>query len=213
MVGLHFLRRQAARLCALAAACFSVPAFAVCGGSAGLTPGDVTFNGQLASACHGVVIGNAKAGSVDSLGWGDGWHLLGKDQDTSFASFMGVDFQLDASGHTSGNWSLLATDTNGLDGLNLPMELDLVVVLKASNRYAAYFFDDAILDGSDGGTWSVAFTNHGGQVPGLSYLGLYVRVDADGGIPAIPEAHTYALMLVGLGLVGLAARQRARRAD
>lgn len=213
MVSMRFLRRQAARACALAAAFFSLPALAVCSGGAGLTLGDVTFNGQLASACHGVVIGNAKAGSVDSLGWGDGWTLLAKDSDKSFASFMGVDFKLDASGHTSGGWSLLATDTNGLEGLNLPMELDLVVVLKASNRYAAYFFDDAVLDGSDGGTWSVAFTNHGGQVPDLSYLGLYVRIDEDGGIPAIPEAHTYALMLVGLGLVGLAARRRARRGD
>lgn len=207
----RFLRRQAAHLCALVAVFFSLPALAVCSGGSGLALSDVSFNGQFATACHGAVIGNAKADSVDSLGWGDGWTLLGKDSDKSFASFMGVDFQLDASGHKSGSWSLLSTDANGLEGLNLPMELDLVVVLKASNRYAAYFFDDAVLDGSDGGTWSIAFTNHGGQVPGLSYLGLYVRIDEDGGIPAIPEAHTYALMLVGLGLVGLAARRRARR--
>lgn len=213
MVSMRFLRRQAARACALAAAFISLPALAVCSGGAGLSLGDVSFNGESATACHGTVLGNVKAGSIDSLGWGDGWVLLGKDTDKSFASFMGVEFNLDTSGSKSGTWSLSAFDTNGLEGLNVPMELDLVVVLKASNRYATYFFDDMVLDGSNAGTWSIGFTNHGGQVPDLSYFGVYVRIDEDGGIPAIPEAHTYALMLVGLGLVGLAARRRARRAD
>lgn len=209
-----FLRRQAGRLCVLAGACLSFPAFAVCSGPSGLSTDDVSFNGEIATACHGTVLGNVKPGAIDGLGWGEGWMLLAKDSDKSFASFMGVQFDLDTTGGKSGTWSLSAFDTSGLDGLNVPMELDLVVVLKASNRYAAYFFDDMVLDGSNAGTWSIGFTNHGGQIPGLSYFGLYVRVDEDGGIPsAIPEAKTYAMMLVGLGLVGFMARRRARRRD
>jgi len=49
-----------------------------------------------------------------------------------------------------GSWSLAARDVNGASLLDLPVELDVAAVLKASNRYAAYLFDDAVFDGVDG---------------------------------------------------------------
>lgn len=64
--------------------------------------------------------------------------------------------------------------------------------------------------GGNDGTWTIAFTNNGGQVPDLSHLSLYTWIDAEGGIPPIPEAQTYAMMLVGPGLVGFMARRRTR---
>lgn len=64
--------------------------------------------------------------------------------------------------------------------------------------------------GGNDGTWTIAFTNNGGQVPDLSHLSLYTRIDAEGGSPPIPEAQTYAMMLVGPGLVGFMARRRTR---
>jgi hypothetical protein len=177
----------------------------------GLSLADMTFNGAAATDCYGVVIGNDKPADINSLAWGNDWTFLDKDASAYPAAFMGVEFALDASGHTAGNWSLAGTDLNGSALLNVPMELDVVAVLKASNRYAAYYFDDVVLDGADGGTWSIAFANHGGQIPGLGHLSFYVRVDGDGGVPSpIPEARTYAMMLVGLALVGLMAR-RARK--
>jgi hypothetical protein len=177
----------------------------------GLSLADMTFNGAVATDCYGAVIGNDKLEAINSLAWGNDWTFLDKGESPLPASFMGVEFALDASGHTAGNWSLAGTDLNGSALLNVPMELDVVAVLKASNRYAAYYFDDVVLDGTDGGTWSIAFANHGGQIPGLSHLSFYVRVDGDGGVPSpIPEARTYAMMLVGLALVGLMAR-RARK--
>jgi hypothetical protein len=177
----------------------------------GLSLADMTFNGAAATDCFGVVIGNDKPAEINSLAWGNDWTFLGKDASANPAAFMGVEFALDASGHTAGNWSLAGTDLNGSTLLNVPMELDVVAVLKASNRYATYYFDDVVLDGTDGGTWSIAFANHGGQIPGLGHLSFYVRVDGDGGVPSpVPEARTYAMMLVGLGLVGLMAR-RARK--
>lgn len=202
---------------ALAVALSAQPAAAAsycnAGGSDGLSLGDMTFNGAAASDCYGVVIGNDKLAAVNSLAWGSDWTLLTKDESMLPATFMGIEFVLGTTGGKSGTWTLTATDLNGGPLLNLPAELDLVAVLKASNRYAAYFFDDAVLDGTDGGTWAIPYVNHGGQIPDLSHLSLYVRIDEDGGVPAaIPEAHTYGMMLVGLGLVGLMARRRARLA-
>lgn len=180
------------------------------GGDAGaLSLADMTLNGALASDCYGVVSGNDKTAAINSLAWASDWTLLTKDETTGWATFMGIAFDLDRTGTRSGTWALSAYDPDTTAPLNLPVELDVVAVLKASNRYAAYFFDDAVFDGSDGGTWSVAFVNGGGQIPDLSHLSFYVRIDEDGGIPsAIPEPGTYALFLAGLALVGFAARCR-----
>jgi hypothetical protein len=169
------------------------------GGSAdGLSLADMTFNGALATDCYGVVAGNDKLSTVDSLDWGDGWTLLTKDESALPVVFMGIEFDLDTTGGQSGAWTLAGSDVNGA-----PMELDVVAVLKASNRYALYYFDNVGFDGTVDGTWSIAFRNHGGQIPDLSHMSFYVR--------PVPEAKTYAMMLVGLGLVGFMAR-RARKA-
>ena len=192
----------------------SMPAAAAsyCGGNAdGLSLADMTLNGVLATDCRGVVMGNDKLSAVNSLAWGNDWTLLTKDESPVPATFMGVEFDLDTMGGKWGSWSLAARDVNGASPLDLPVELDVVAVLKASNSYATYLFDDAVFDGTDGGTWSIAFQNQGGQIPKLSHMSFYVRIDEDGGLPsAIPEAQTYAMMLVGLGLVGFMARRRAR---
>ena len=199
------------------AAVLSMPAAAAtyCSGSfaSGLSLQDVTFSGAPASDCYGVAPGNDRLSAINTLEWGDGWTLLTKDESQAPVTFMGVEFELDTQGRKSGSWTLATRDLDTGSLLNLPMELDIVVVLKASDRYAAYLFDDAVFDGTDGGTWSIAFENRGGQIPDLSHMSFYVRVDEDGGIAAaIPEARTYAMMLVGLGLVGFMARRRARMA-
>lgn len=197
---------------ALSAQPAAAAAYCSAGNADGLSLADMTFNGALASDCYGVVMGNDKLSAVNSLAWGNDWTLLTKDESMRPATFMGIEFELDTSGGKSGTWALAGTDMNGAPLLNLPAELDLVFVLKASNRYAAYFFDDAVLDGTDGGTWSIPFANHGGRIPALSHMSVYVRIDEDGGIPSsIPEAHTYSMMLVGLGLVGVMVRRRIRQ--
>lgn len=197
------------------AASLSLPAAAASycssGNTDGLSLADMTLNSTLATDCYGVVMGNDKLSAVNSLAWGSDWTLLTKDESPAPATFMGIAFDLDTTGGKWGGWSLDARDVNGASQLNLPVELDVVVVLKASNRFAAYLFDDAVFDGTDGGTWSIAFENQGGQIPRLSHMSFYVRIDEDGGIPsAIPEARTSAMMLAGLGLVGFMAWRRAR---
>lgn len=213
----------AAALAAVLAAPSAWAAASYCGASLtnadGLSKTDMTFNALAANDCYGVSSGNDDAATINTLvNWqapAGQWALLAKsDTDVnggvSYGSISGIDFTLSASTGTAGSWTLSAFDSNGPAYANLPATMDFVGVLKASNGFAAYYFDDVVVSAGNSGTWTIEFTNKGGQTPDLSHLSLYTRVDAGGGIPAaIPEARTYAMMLVGLGLVGFMAR-RAR---
>lgn len=201
----------------------SAMAASYCGASPsngdGLSKSDMTFNSMAASDCYGVSSGNDDAATINGLAnWQDPagqWALLAKsDADVgggvSYGSLSGIDFTLSASAGIVGTWTLEAFDSNGPAYANLPATMDFVGLLKASNGFAAYYFDDVAVSAGNAGTWTIAFVNNGGQTPDLSHLSLYTRVDGGGGIPAaIPEAQTYAMMLAGLGLVGFMAR-RAR---
>ncbi|MEW5967325.1 MAG: PEP-CTERM sorting domain-containing protein [Pseudomonadota bacterium] len=178
---------------------------------------DMTFNNAAASDCYGATSGNDNAAAINGLtAWQDpigNWALLAKTEPGANTNTLsGIHFTLSASGATAGTWTLSATDTNGPDYANLPVFMDFVGVLKAGNGFAAYFFDDVEVGAVNSGTWTIAFTNRGGQTPDLSHLSLYTRVGLDGAIPPIPEAETYAMMLAGLGLVGLMARRRRSHA-
>lgn len=187
----------------------------------GLSKGDMSFNDVSASDCYGVVTGNDPGSAINDLAhWKTPeveWTLLVKsDIDLNggigYGNLSGIAFTLSASAGTEGFWTLNALDTNGLAYANLPATVDFVGVLKAGTGFAAYFFDDMVVSADNNGTWAIAFNNNGGQVPDLSHLSLYTRIDMSGGIPAaIPEAQTYAMMLVGLGLVGFMARRRTRQ--
>ncbi|MDO9466302.1 MAG: PEP-CTERM sorting domain-containing protein [Thiobacillus sp.] len=182
----------------------------------GLSKDDMSFNAASATDCYGVASGNDNASDINALAnWQDpagNWALLAKSDDGSVGSgiLSGINFTLSATAGTVGTWTLSAVDTNGPAYADLPVTMDFVGVLKASNGFAAYYFDDALVSSSNAGTWTIAFTNRGSQFPDLSHLSLYTRVDATGNIPPIPEAETYAMMLVGLGLVGFMVRRRTR---
>lgn len=197
-----------------------VSAASYCGASLtngdGLSKGDMTFNAIAATDCYGVVVANDSAASINGLvNWQQSplqWSLLVKSDGANTSQLSGIQFTLASTPGTSGTWTLSAVDTNGAAYANLPATMDFVGVLKGSNRYAAYFFDDLLVGGANGGTWEITFVNNGGNFPNLSHMSLYTRVDAVGGIPtAIPEAQSYAMMLAGLGLVGFVAR-RSRKA-
>lgn len=182
----------------------------------GLSKSDMTFNAIAATDCYGVVVANDSAASINGLvNWQQApeqWSLLAKSDGVNTSLLSGIQFTLATTPGIPGTWTLSAADTNGVDYANLPATMDFVGVLKGSNRYAAYFFNDVLVGGDNSGTWEIAFVNNGGNFPDLSHLSLYTRVNELGGIPtAIPEAQSYAMMLAGLGLVGFVAR-RARRA-
>lgn len=176
----------------------------------GISTSNMTFNSINATDCYGVAGGNINsgdAGVLDALAWGTGWTYL-DGTDSASGAFMGISFTVTETGVSSGSWTLTGTDTNGTDPLNFPTSLDFAVGLKGGNEYALWSFDNAAVDGSDSGTFSIVFTNNGGQIPALSHLIVFGR-EAGGGIAnSVPEADTYAMLLAGLGLVGFAARRK-----
>lgn len=182
----------------------------------GISTANMTFNTIAASDCYGVVGGNiTSTGSgapdgpaeINALTWGSGWTYLDAT-DEAGVTFMGISFTVVATAGSVGSWTLTGIDTNGGAPLNFPTSLDFVVGLKAGSEYALWGFDNAVVDGSDSGTFSIVFTNNGGQNPALSHLIVFGREAGGGTVGMVPEADTYAMLLAGLGLVGFAARRK-----
>jgi hypothetical protein len=111
-----------------------------------------------------------------------------------------------ATGDSSGAWSLSWTPVTGDAG----RLLDLVVVLKASNTWYGYFFENQALDasGSRNGTWQVSFLDRRGRIPDLAYLAVLGR-NADGGVPpaVVPLPPSVLLLGSALAAAGLLRRR------
>lgn len=179
----------------------------------GIAAGNMTFNSVSANDCYGVVSGNINNGdasTLNAMNWGAGWTYFDSTDpnDAPGGAFMGLTFSVTATPGTSGSWTLTGTDTNFGAPLNFPTSLDFAVGLKGGNEYALWGFDNAAVTGTDSGTFSIVFTNNGGNTPNLSHLIVFGRVASGGSIAAIPEPETYAMLLAGLGLVGFAARRK-----
>jgi hypothetical protein len=190
---------------------------------AGLALTDVKLEGVNATDCYGVQIGNTTntdINAIDALSFGDteDWGTEIKDAAPGLptngtGSFYGVNWTLSSSAGKEGTWNLSFLDT-------VPSKLnftaDILVLLKGSNRYAAYYFNDFLFDStSNTGVWDVNFVNNGGQTPDLSHLSVYFRdgnavcpADCQGGQQDVPEPVTLALLGTGLFGVGVARRRR-----
>jgi len=179
--------------------------------SEGIAAGNVSFEGASANDCYGVVGGNINgntgAAILNGMTWGAGWTYLDAT-DASSASFMGIEFFVTATPGSTGSFTLTGTDINGPEPLNLPSAFDFVVGLKGGDEYALWGFDNVMIDGADSGTFSIVFTNRGGNTPALSHMIVFGRESGGGTMAAIPEANTYAMLLAGLGLVGFVTRRK-----
>jgi hypothetical protein len=194
----------------------SMAATAACTGvsTGASTTGNVTLAGGISDGCD-ISIGNPQSGknggssSGFSDNFGAGWSLLSKvtgssvSSAASTATFGGVaytfQFNENAGTEKQGTWSI---------SVDKAVTVDLVFAVHASNRAGAFLFEDQVLStatGSNTGTWTISWLNNGGQVPDFSNLTVFAR---DQHISAVPEADTYAMLLAGLGLVGLVARRR-----
>jgi hypothetical protein len=182
----------------------------------GISTANMSFNSIVSSDCYGVVAGNISGtggGSSDgptelnALAWGTGWSFLA-EADAGANLFMGLSFTVTATEGATGSWTLTGTDTDLNTPLNFPTSLDFIVSLKGGSEYALWGFDNAAVDGSDAGTFSIVFTNKGGNNPDLSHLIVFAREAGGGSVTSVPEASTYAMLLAGLGLVGFAARRK-----
>jgi hypothetical protein len=173
--------------------------------SDGLSVSDVTFRASAADNCYGVVDGNDTESAIESV-WGGGFDAVLKSDGANSTSYLGFDWTLTATGTTSGTWTLGVTDPTLPS--SFPVAVDLVVVLKAGDAYATYFFDNEVFNtaGSGNGTFEINFLNNGGQVPALSHMSVYLR---ESDPPTrVPEPGISLLLGAGIGAVALKARRR-----
>ncbi len=114
----------------------------------------------------------------------------------------GNKFTFNIGNGRSGSW-----DTNGVDivGFTYKAGNDFVFVDYGIGHERT--FDNWCTDGGceigDGKTSPISITNKNGKAKDLSHISLYT-------VSAVPEASTYALMLSGLGIVGMMVRRRKK---
>lgn len=135
---------------------------------------------------------------------------------SSVVGLGGITFVVQTSGGVggaAGTWTIAWTDTNGAALQNLPLTVDLAVLLMGGNNMAAYLLSSVLLPlspTSGSGTFDIQFLNNGGRQPTISHLMLAGRVVPTTRIIEVPEPAT--MMTFGAGLLGLWAFRRRRSA-
>lgn len=188
-----------------------------------LNTSDVTFRVQNSDACAGQYPGIAGSGNDNEFfvnqslqygDWaGDPWQEFLKSDSQTTSSLFGVNWTLSADNdQKEGDWILTVVD----DSLgNLPITLDLLVVLKSGNTgWVGYRFDDEEFSsvGANNGTFKMKVLNNGGQIAALSHLSLYAREVKDQDFACtigdtrpecqLPEPSQLALLGIGLFAMG-----------
>lgn len=199
-------------LAAAAMLAFALNAYADIGSA---SAADVTLDGSPADAFayqegwnpHAGPMGDTSGfgSAFDGFGTGD-FTLLAKHESSGFPDTSPLAFTFAQNpGGTSGTWSVTNT---GADIITL----DLVFAIHAGNQGGAWLFDDQTINPGATetlpGTWQILWTvGNNGSNPGFSNLTLFER---DRMTMPIPEPGTYAMLLAGLMVTGMAARRMRR---
>jgi hypothetical protein len=134
--------------------------------------------------------------------------------DNNSAGLGGITFVVGTLGGANGapgTWTVTWTDSNGAAGSNLPLMVDLAILLSGGNNNAAYLLSSVLLPlspTSGSGTFDIQFLNNGGRQPTISHLTLAGRIIPTPTLLKIPEPTTMALFTCGLIGLGLLSRRR-----
>jgi len=199
-------------LLAAAAACLLAATSAAAATSVGNTSvDDVTLNALDADAYVFADGWNPHAGPAgDTSGFGSGfdsygsgsWSLLDRlDLNSGFSNNGMLHFAFSQLTPNSGTWSVSNVSASNVT-------LDLVYAMHAGDGGAGFLFDDqAIMAGQTlNGTWRIEwFTGANQAYPAFSNVALFGR---DLQVTPAPEPAAYAMLLAGLGVLGMAGRRR-----
>jgi hypothetical protein len=132
---------------------------------------------------------------------------------SSTTGLGGITFVVETLGGSNGapgTWLIAWTDTNAAAPQNLPLTIDLALLLMGGNNMAAYLLSNVILPLSPTngtGMFDIQFLNPGGNQPMISHLTLAGRV-----VPArptnVPVPEPATLAMFGAGLLALCTVRR-----
>lgn len=142
-------------------------------------------------------------------------YLDGTGDSANLTGLGGIIFEVSTTGGADGaegDWTITWTDSNGAVPENLPIYVDLAVLLNGGNYNAAYLLSQILLPispNTGSGTFDIQFVNNGGKPPTISHLTLAGRITSG---PTVHEvAEPVSASLFGAGLVGIWLFRRRRR--
>ena len=142
------------------------------------------------------------------------YHLDGTGQTASTTGLGGITFLVTTTlGDDAGDWTVSWTDSNPSIAENLPLYVDLVLLLNGGNNNAAYLLSNVLLPVTPAlgsGTFNIQFLNNGGRQPNVSHLTLAGRISSRPEIFQVPEPAS--ITMFGAGLLGLMLYRRRRSA-